>query len=195
MLYLLEQPETSGNVKCEYVENVNEERIELDRKRKSFLDSAAFSAVKQGGHGKAGGRVSGEGVRGRGGAGGRGRGGAAGASGTAWGRGKAGGRGESAWGRGGMSSGGSGNAGGAAYTGGGSAWGREGAAVGASTQGGRSSWSGQGGRWEGISWENLSEEERRQLEEEIRRGGGIDFDSGDGSLLHRTRVHGQATAR
>lgn len=47
----MEQPEVNGNVKCEYVENVNEERIELDRKRKSFLHSAAFSAAQFSGHG------------------------------------------------------------------------------------------------------------------------------------------------
>lgn len=52
LLYLLEQPETNGNIKCEWVENVNEERIELDRKRKSYLQSgqAAYAAQRVGGN-------------------------------------------------------------------------------------------------------------------------------------------------
>ncbi|XP_039301537.1 integrin alpha-PS2-like [Nilaparvata lugens] len=42
LLYLLEQPETSGPIRCEYVPNVNEERVRLDKRRKSYLQSGNF---------------------------------------------------------------------------------------------------------------------------------------------------------
>lgn len=47
------------------------------------------------------------------------------------------------------------------------------------------------GKWKGVSVDHLSEQERKQIEDEIKREGGIDYESGDGSLLYRARVHGQ----
>lgn len=38
LLYLLEQPETNGNVKCDFVENVNDENIKLDWRKKSYFE-------------------------------------------------------------------------------------------------------------------------------------------------------------
>ncbi|XP_066900872.1 integrin alpha-PS2 isoform X2 [Halyomorpha halys] len=50
LLYLLEQPETLGNIKCDYVEEVNVENIALDRKKKSFLDPHAEIGIQAGLH-------------------------------------------------------------------------------------------------------------------------------------------------
>ncbi|RZF48596.1 hypothetical protein LSTR_LSTR008556, partial [Laodelphax striatellus] len=42
LLYLLEQPDTSGPIQCEHVPNVNEERVRLDKRRKAYLQSGSF---------------------------------------------------------------------------------------------------------------------------------------------------------
>lgn len=38
-MYVMEQPETSGNIRCEKAEYVNYLNLPLDVKRKSYLDS------------------------------------------------------------------------------------------------------------------------------------------------------------
>lgn len=40
LMYLLEEPETTGNIKCELAEHVNDFNLQIDRKRKSYLDSS-----------------------------------------------------------------------------------------------------------------------------------------------------------
>ncbi|CAH1396137.1 unnamed protein product [Nezara viridula] len=57
LLYLLEQPETLGNIKCD-VEEVNVENIALDRKKKSFLDPHADIGIQAGLHSESGSSTS-----------------------------------------------------------------------------------------------------------------------------------------
>ena len=45
LLYLLEQPETSGPVKCQYVEGVNPFNVFLERRGKSFLESIGAAGL------------------------------------------------------------------------------------------------------------------------------------------------------
>ncbi|KAI5709931.1 hypothetical protein M8J75_004281 [Diaphorina citri] len=47
LLYLLEQPETSGAIQCEVIENVNEKKLKLDKK-KSYLETAGVIGVQSG---------------------------------------------------------------------------------------------------------------------------------------------------
>ncbi|XP_046389663.1 integrin alpha-PS2 isoform X2 [Ischnura elegans] len=51
LLYLLEQPETSGPIRCEPGPHVNELNLQLDRKKKSFLGSQRFTAEEMSGQG------------------------------------------------------------------------------------------------------------------------------------------------
>lgn len=53
LLYLLEQPETVGNIRCD-VDEVNVENIALDRKKKSFLDPHAEIGIQAGLHSELG---------------------------------------------------------------------------------------------------------------------------------------------
>ncbi|XP_075237231.1 uncharacterized protein LOC142333690 isoform X2 [Lycorma delicatula] len=47
LLYLLDQPQTNGPVKCEFVEHVNVEKVRLDRKRKAYLQqSASYNGIQ-----------------------------------------------------------------------------------------------------------------------------------------------------
>lgn len=45
LLYLLEQPETSGPVKCEFAEEINPLGIVIERRSKSFLESIGAAGM------------------------------------------------------------------------------------------------------------------------------------------------------
>uniref|UniRef100_A0A8D8XF03 Integrin alpha-PS2 n=1 Tax=Cacopsylla melanoneura TaxID=428564 RepID=A0A8D8XF03_9HEMI len=47
LLYLLEQPETSGAIQCEVIDTVNEKNLKLDRK-KSYLETAGVAGFQSG---------------------------------------------------------------------------------------------------------------------------------------------------
>ncbi|XP_052127501.1 integrin alpha-PS2 isoform X2 [Frankliniella occidentalis] len=56
LLYLLEQPETSGPVKCQFAEEVNPLGLVLERRSKSFLESSIYGAL--GSSGRRGGEIT-----------------------------------------------------------------------------------------------------------------------------------------
>lgn len=39
LMYVLEQPETTGNIKCEAAQHINDLGVRLDAKRRTYLDS------------------------------------------------------------------------------------------------------------------------------------------------------------
>lgn len=39
LMYVLEQPETTGNVKCEAAQHINDLGVRLDGKKRTYLDS------------------------------------------------------------------------------------------------------------------------------------------------------------